>query len=95
MKFTKDRSYADLDELAFPDRSFTARYRELYFGDWMKPLASIRTSLGYFGRCNFCVLWSITRGKYLQRQPERIVEELQNIQEDFILFCDDESMCDT
>ncbi|MCO1600690.1 B12-binding domain-containing radical SAM protein [Desulfosporosinus nitroreducens] len=95
MKFTKDRPYTNLDDLPFPDRSLTAQYRELYFSDWMKPLASIRTSLGCFGRCNFCALWSITGGKYLQRQPERIVEELQNIQEDYVFFCDDESMCDT
>lgn len=95
MKFTQDRPYTQLDDLPFPDRSLTARYRETYFSDWMKPLASIRTSLGCFGRCNFCALWSITGGKYLQRQPEKILEELQGIQEEIVFFCDDESMCDT
>lgn len=95
MKFTEERSYTDLDDLPFPDRSLTSKYREAYFSDWMKPIASIRTSLGCFGRCNFCALWSITGGKYLERQPERIVEELREIQEEFVFFCDDESMCDT
>jgi len=95
MQFTNERPYTNLDDLPFPDRSLTARYRKSYFSDWMKPLASIRTSLGCFGRCNFCALWSITGGRYLQRQPEKIVEELQSIQEDIVFFCDDESMCDT
>ncbi|ACL18969.1 cobalamin B12-binding domain protein [Desulfitobacterium hafniense DCB-2] len=95
MKFTAERPYTPLDDLPFPDRSLTARYRSHYFSDWMKPIASIRTSLGCFGRCNFCALWSITNGKYLQRSPERIVAELQGIQEEIVFFCDDESMCDT
>ena len=95
MEFTTKRPYTNLDDLPFPDRSLSAKYREAYFSDWMKPIASIRTSLGCFGRCNFCTLWSITGGKYLQRQPERIVEELRGIREEIVFFCDDESMCDT
>jgi hopanoid C-3 methylase len=95
MKFTPKRPYTNLDDLPFPDRSLTAQYREAYFSDWMEPLASIRTSLGCFGRCSFCALWSITEGRYLERKPEKIVEELQGIQEEFVFFCDDESMCDT
>ncbi len=95
MKFTPKRPYTDLDALPFPDRSLTASYRKEYFSDWMKPIASIRTSLGCFGRCNFCALWSITDGKYLQRKPEKIVEELKTIPEEIVFFCDDESMCDT
>ncbi|WP_242833530.1 B12-binding domain-containing radical SAM protein [Desulfosporosinus youngiae] len=95
MVFTKDRPYTNLDDLPFPDRSLTAQYRTSYFSDWMKPIASIRTSLGCFARCNFCALWAITGGRYLQRQPEKIVEELQNVREEIVFFCDDESMCDT
>ncbi|MDD2497232.1 MAG: radical SAM protein [Desulfitobacteriaceae bacterium] len=94
MKFTKERPYTPLDALPFPDRSLTSRYRHAYFSDWMKPIASIRTSLGCFGRCSFCALWSITGGKYLKRQPEKIVKELQGIKEEIVFFCDDESMCD-
>lgn len=94
MKFTAERPYTNLDDLPFPDRTLTARYRNQYFSDWMKPIASIRTSLGCFGRCNFCALWSITQGKYLQRRPERIIEELKTIEEEIVFFCDDESMCD-
>ena len=68
-----------LDSLPLPDRSLTARYRQRYFGQWLKPLASVRTSLGCTSRCNFCALWSITGGKYLRRRPEAVVEEHRKI----------------
>ena len=95
MIFTTPRPYTDLNKLPFPDRSLTATYRKQYFSEWFKPLASIRTSLGCTGRCNFCALWKITGGKYLRRDPEKIIEELRTIAEPNIFFCDDESMCDT
>jgi hopanoid C-3 methylase len=93
-RLTPPRPYTELDELPFPDRSLTVRYRQRYFGEWLKPLASVRTSLGCTSRCNFCALWSITGGKYLRRQPEAVVEELRGIAEPNVFFCDDESMVD-
>jgi hopanoid C-3 methylase len=69
--------------------------RSRYFSEWFQPLASIRTSLGCTARCNFCALWSITGGKYLRRDPQRVVEELGSIAEHNVFFCDDESMCNT
>jgi radical SAM superfamily enzyme YgiQ (UPF0313 family) len=95
MQFTEPRPYTPLDELPLPDRSLTAGYRHSYFSEWFKPLASIRTSLGCTARCTFCALWSITGGKYLRRDPERVLAELQGIAEENVFFCDDESMCDT
>jgi len=94
MAFSTPRPYTNLNDLPFPDRSLTAAYRNHYFSEWFKPLASIRTSLGCTGRCNFCALWKITGGKYLRRDPEKIVEELRSIDEPNVFFCDDESMCD-
>ncbi len=94
MHFTTVRPHCDLDDLPMPDRTLTARYRKYYFSEWLLPLASIRTSLGCVGRCNFCALWSLTGGKYLKRSIEKVVEELKGIQEENIFFCDDESMCD-
>lgn len=94
MLYTAQRPYTDLNLLPFPDRTLTARYRNNYFSEWFKPLASIRTSLGCTARCNFCALWNITGGKYLRRDPAAVVEELKTIAEPNIFFCDDESMCD-
>ena len=94
MLFTEPRPYTDLNDLPFPDRTLTVRYRKNYFSEWFKPLASVRTSLGCTARCTFCALWGITGGKYLRRDPAAVVEELQNIAEPNVFFCDDESMCD-
>ena len=94
MYFSEPRPYTDLNLLPMPDRSLTKKYRHLYFSDWFKPLASVRTSLGCTARCNFCALWKITAGKYLRREPEKVVEELLMVEEANVFFCDDESMCD-
>jgi hopanoid C-3 methylase len=94
MIFSEPRPYTDLNELPFPDRSLTATYRNNYFSEWFKPLASVRTSLGCTARCNFCALWGITGGKYLRRDPAQVMEELKTIAEPNVFFCDDESMCD-
>jgi radical SAM superfamily enzyme YgiQ (UPF0313 family) len=95
MAFTPPRPYTPLDELPLPERTLTARYRARYFSEWFKPLASIRTSLGCTARCTFCALWALTGGKYLRRDPARVVDELATIDEPHVFFCDDESMCDT
>ena len=94
MLFTEPRPYTDLNLLPMPDRTLTVRHRQSYFSEWFSPLASVRTSLGCTARCNFCALWGITGGKYLRRDPEAVVAELQTIAEPNVFFCDDESMCD-
>ncbi|UFS72064.1 B12-binding domain-containing radical SAM protein [Geomonas sp. RF6] len=95
MLFTPPRPYTDLNLLPMPDRSLTRQYRGRYFSEWFKPLASVRTSLGCTARCTFCALWKITGGRYLRRDPERVVAELLTVEEPNVFFCDDESMCDT
>ncbi|MFC2093859.1 B12-binding domain-containing radical SAM protein, partial [Bacteroidota bacterium] len=84
----------DLDALPFPERKLTSKYRRHYYSEWMKPLASIRTSKGCPYRCNFCALWKLTGGKYFKRKPEKIIEELKTIDEEFVFFADDESLVD-
>jgi radical SAM superfamily enzyme YgiQ (UPF0313 family) len=84
----------NLDVFPLPDRRFTARYRPHYFSEWMKPLASIRTSKGCPYRCKFCALWKLAGGRYLRRRPEKIVEELAGLDEEYVFFADDESLVD-
>jgi radical SAM superfamily enzyme YgiQ (UPF0313 family) len=91
---TEPSSVTDLDAFPFPDRTLTATYRSQYYSEWMKPLASIRTSKGCPYRCNFCALWKIAGGRYLKREPEKIVEELAGIDEPYVFFADDESLVD-
>ncbi len=92
--YTEPRPLVELDALPFPDRTLTANYRRHYYSEWMRPLASMRTSKGCAYRCNFCALWKLTQGKYLRRDPAKIVEELRTIQEEFVFFADDESLMD-
>ncbi len=84
----------DLDIFPFPARHLTAEYRKHYYAEWMKPLASIRTSKGCPFRCSFCALWKIAGGRYLRRDPAQIVEELAEIDEEYVFFADDESLID-
>lgn len=57
----------------------------------MRPLASIRTSKGCPYRCSFCALWKVAGGRYLTREPAKVVEELSRIEEEYVFFADDES----
>jgi radical SAM superfamily enzyme YgiQ (UPF0313 family) len=91
---TEFQKVVDLDTIPVPDRSLTAKYRKRYYSEWMKPLASIRTSKGCPFRCNFCALWKLTEGRYLKRSPEKVVEELAGINEEYVFFADDESLVD-
>jgi len=84
----------DLDLFPFPARRLTAKYRKHYYSEWMKPLASIRTSKGCPFRCSFCALWKIAGGRYFRRDPAKIVEELAQIDEEYLFFADDESLVD-
>ena len=84
----------DLDALPEPARDLTAAYRSRYFCDWLRPLASIRTSKGCPYRCKFCALWKLTCGRYLKRSPESVVRELAGIAEENVFFADDESLID-
>jgi radical SAM superfamily enzyme YgiQ (UPF0313 family) len=53
--------------------------------------ASMRTSTGCAYSCSFCVVHHLMRGKYLQRPPEDVVDEIATIPEDHIYFVDDET----
>lgn len=83
-----------LDDLPLPARDLVPADRTHYYSEWMRPLASIRTSKGCPYRCNFCALWKLTGGRYLKRDPAKIVKELAGIKEEFVFFADDESLLD-
>jgi len=84
----------DLDDCPPPLRSLTGAHRHRYYSEWMRPLASVRTSKGCPFRCSFCAQWKIAGGRYLRRRPELIVDELATIEEPYIFFADDESLVD-
>jgi len=88
--YTGERNLiSNLDDSPLPDRKLTKKYRDKYFrGNW-RPVASIMTSRGCPFRCNFCSVWKEERGKYRVHSPERVVEELSNIDEKYVSISDD------
>lgn len=88
------------EEIPRPRRNLVDR--SLYFSAWshspgrflknMFPrIATIRTSYGCAYSCNFCVVPFIMRREYLQRTPEDVVDEIEQIKEEHIYFVDDET----
>lgn len=53
-------------------------------------VAAMRTSVGCPRRCSFCVVHYLAHGRYIQRPPEEVVEEIAGIGESLIYFVDDE-----
>lgn len=85
----------DIDSLPFPNRELTRQYQHHYFSEWLGPLSTIRTSKGCPFHCKYCATWKITRRRYLKRNIDNIIKELAGIEEKYISFADDESMCDS
>ncbi len=53
--------------------------------------ASMRTSTGCAFSCSFCVVHHMMNGKYLQRTPEDVADEISKVPEEHIYFVDDET----
>jgi radical SAM superfamily enzyme YgiQ (UPF0313 family) len=53
-------------------------------------VASMRTSIGCAFSCSFCVIPHIMHGRYLQRTPEDVADEIGALSEKHIYFVDDE-----
>jgi radical SAM superfamily enzyme YgiQ (UPF0313 family) len=94
MKLTAIRPWPHLDSYRIPDRSLSARVRDNYFDQWMKPVASITSSYSCPFRCEFCCLWPTTNGRYLSRSAESFVDEVATIREENVWFTDDEALID-
>ena len=91
VKFTGDRPLIDLDDMPIPNREMTRQYREKYFRGAIKSYACMLTSRGCQFRCKFCCQWTLNKGTYRIRKTEKILDELLQIQENFIDFADDNS----
>lgn len=91
--------YPSFEEIPSPRRDLVDRSR--YFCVWtssrtdrlrtMFPrVATVRTSVGCAYRCSFCVVPHLMSGKYVQRTPEDVVDEIESLSEENIYFLDDE-----
>jgi radical SAM superfamily enzyme YgiQ (UPF0313 family) len=89
--FTGERPLIDINEMPIPKRELTSKYRHRYFRGTWRPIACIIGSRGCSFRCTFCCQWILNRGKYRVRAPELLVQELNEINETFVIFVDDNS----
>jgi len=87
---TKPRPLIEnLDETPLPARELTAKYWEHYFHGDRHPVAYVETARGCPFHCKFCSVWEFYRGSYRARSPERVVQELKQIEAPHIFFTDD------
>ncbi|MCD4741270.1 MAG: B12-binding domain-containing radical SAM protein, partial [Desulfobacteraceae bacterium] len=91
--------YVKVSSIPLPRRDLVDRSK--YFCIWthtdtgridnMFPqVATLRTSVGCPFSCSFCVIHHVMNRAYLQRTPEDVVDEIENLKEDYIYFVDDE-----
>ena len=79
----------DLDTLPLPARHLIARYAPHYYINFRKPLALMETARGCPFKCNFCSVWKFHESTFREKSPERVVEELRQIEAPNIFVTDD------
>jgi len=83
-----------LDNQPLADRSLGGSHRSAYFYLHYSPVALVQTSMGCPFACNFCSCQKFTRRRFVARSPELVVRDLERVEEEFVMFCDDHSFTD-
>jgi len=79
----------DIDELPFPSRHLIREYAGEYYINFRKPLALLETARGCPYRCNFCSVWKFHEKSFREKSPERVVQELSQIEAPNVFITDD------
>ncbi len=79
----------NLDELPIPARHLIRRYQNEYYWNFHKPMAIMETARGCPFKCNFCSVWKFHESTFREKSPERVVEELLQIETPHVFFTDD------
>jgi radical SAM superfamily enzyme YgiQ (UPF0313 family) len=80
---------ANLDEYPLPARHLIERYRDHYYINFRKPLALMETARGCPFKCNFCSVWKFHDSTFREKSPERVVQELKQIDAPNVFITDD------
>ncbi len=79
----------NIDELPLPARHLIQEYAPHYYINFRKPLALMETARGCPFKCNFCSVWKFHESTFREKSPERVVEELGQIQAPNVFITDD------
>ena len=83
-----------LDDLPMPDRRLTSSHRMDYYLFAEKPMAMVESARGCPYHCSFCSVWQFYRGRYRAKGPKRVVREVAAVDQEYILFTDDNFLAD-
>ncbi|HEX3580381.1 MAG TPA: radical SAM protein, partial [Thermoanaerobaculia bacterium] len=79
----------NLDGYPLPARHLIKHYADHYYINFRKPLALMETARGCPFKCNFCSVWKFHESTFREKSPERVVQELQQIDAPNIFITDD------
>ena len=79
----------NLDDLPFPARHLIKDYAGEYYINFRRPLALMETARGCPFKCNFCSVWKFHESTFREKSPERVVEELGQIEAPNVFITDD------
>ncbi len=82
----------NLDETPLPARSLISKYLPHYFIGARQPCSSVETSRGCPYRCKFCSVWRFFSHSFRSRNPQRVVQELKQIESPHVFFTDDNAL---
>ena len=82
----------DLDSLPYPDRSIARHLRSHYHLFRKAPIAAVETTRGCPHQCSYCAVWRFYQETVRFKSPERVVRELEMVEEPNVFFTDDNFM---
>ncbi|MHB8231829.1 MAG: B12-binding domain-containing radical SAM protein [bacterium] len=84
----------NINDLPFFATHLTQEYRKKYYLGIRTSLACLETARGCPFKCDFCSVWNFYGGSYRSKSPERVIAELKEIKEDYVLVTDDNFFSD-